>query len=271
MMCKMVKKGILGAALGAGALALLFGTAAPSYVKTAFHSVRQSAKSNIPVEFQIQRARQQLADLNPSILKCIETVAREEYQVEKLQADVLASRQELDKQGQQLVALRKHRDNGDERLTGGVSYTRDQIDRDLARRLDRYRDGKKILAAKEDTLQKRKQGVLAAREQLDNMKAAREVLTSKIEAVEAKLRQVQATEAAAAVSFDDSALARVKETVAELEERVEVMDRVATYQAKLTDRAVSVTTEPTRDVAGEIDAEFGLPAPETRTAKDKDL
>ncbi len=41
MMCAMVKKGLLGAALGTGALFLVFGTSAPSYVKTAFHKVRQ--------------------------------------------------------------------------------------------------------------------------------------------------------------------------------------------------------------------------------------
>ena len=44
MMCSMVKKGLLGAALGAGALFLVFGTSAPSYVKTAFHKVRQNVK-----------------------------------------------------------------------------------------------------------------------------------------------------------------------------------------------------------------------------------
>ena len=53
MLCKMVKKGVLGAALGAGALALLFGTAAPSYVKTAFHKIRHSARDSVGVQFRI--------------------------------------------------------------------------------------------------------------------------------------------------------------------------------------------------------------------------
>ena len=48
MMCAMVKKGLVGAALGAGALFLVFGTSAPSYVKTAFHKVRQKSRVRFP-------------------------------------------------------------------------------------------------------------------------------------------------------------------------------------------------------------------------------
>ena len=48
MVCSMVKKGVLGAVLGAGTLFLVFGTSAPSYVKTAFHKFRQGAKTQFP-------------------------------------------------------------------------------------------------------------------------------------------------------------------------------------------------------------------------------
>ena len=57
MVCSMVKKGLLGAALGAGTLFLVFGTSAPSYVKTAFHKVRQNVKDSVDPQFEIDRAR----------------------------------------------------------------------------------------------------------------------------------------------------------------------------------------------------------------------
>lgn len=257
MVCKMFKRGVVGAALGAGTLALLFGTAAPSYVKTAFHSVRQSAKDGVPVEFQIQRARHELKELEPAILKCLESVAREEVRIAKLDAEVVTAQAELSRQGQELVALRNHRD-AQVKLTSGETATPSEINRDLARRLDRYRDDKQVLAHKVETLKLRKQGLEAAKEQFENMKAAREVLASKIEAAEAKFQRVQATQAASVVSFDNSALARVKETVSDLEERVEVLDKVTAYQAKLVDgKAGTVSIEPGRDVLKEIDAEFG--------------
>jgi len=270
MVCKMMKRGVVGAALGAGALALLFGTAAPSYVRTAFHCARQSAKDNVPVEFEIARAKQQLADLTPAILKCTEDVARAEIQAERLQDEVVAARADLDRQGKAIVALRSGMDADHVQLASGQEATPAEIKRELARRYDRYKGVQKILGEKEETLRLRKQAVEAAREQLVNMKDARQVLQSKIEGVEAKLRQIEAAQAASELSFDDSALSRLKDTVSDLEERVEVMDRVTAAQAKLIDRPVAFEVEPGRDIAAEVDAEFGQPAKGTAST-DKNL
>lgn len=88
----MIKKGILGAALGAGALYLAFGTSAPSYVKTAFHKVRHNVKASVPVQFEIDRARELIAGLEPSIRDNIELLARQEEDVKILDAEITAYR-----------------------------------------------------------------------------------------------------------------------------------------------------------------------------------
>jgi len=272
MVCKMVKKGVLGAALGAGTLALLFGTAAPSYVKTAFCKARQAADDSVPVQFKIDAARQQLRDLDPAIQKSIEALAQAEYRVEKLQEQVVAQRQTLDREKVELVALRKHLDG--DILTRGSSYSEKDLKSDLAYRLDSYQSGKKALAANEETLRLKQTSVKAAKDQLENMRAARLVLISKIDGIEAKLREVEAKQAASAeaISFDDSALARVKKTVSDLEEKVSVMDRVASHQARLTGSdTVRVEVGPSRDIAKEIDAEFGQPSKDTASTGDKNL
>jgi len=267
MVCKMVKRGVLGTAIGAGVLALLFGTSAPSYVKTAYHKVRQGASDSVPVQFKIDMARQQLRDLTPAIQKSLEEVARAEFQVEKLEGDILASRERLGRETKTIVALRDQLGRNDIQLTRAGSDRPNELKRDLARRFDRYQEDKKTLAVKEETLGARKQAVQAAKEQLENMRAARQVLLSKIESIEAKLRQIEANQAACEISFDDSALSRVKETVSELEERVSVMDKVTAAQARLVDRPVATETEPTRDITSEVDAEFGQSTAPTTTAE----
>ena len=88
MVCKMVKKGVVGAALTAGALYLAFGTSAPSYVKTAFFKARHSVKASVPIEFDIDVARQEIAQLEPSIEENKETVARGEVDVEQLEKEI---------------------------------------------------------------------------------------------------------------------------------------------------------------------------------------
>ncbi len=151
-MCKMVKKGVVGAVLGAGALALLFGTAAPSYVKTAFTRVRTHAKDSVPINFEIDRARQQVAELEPAIHENIETIARAEVEIEHLQDEIAVTRANLDREGKALLALRQHVNDGDVYLTGGVSYTAEEVQAELARRFDHYKTVKSIVADKEETL-----------------------------------------------------------------------------------------------------------------------
>jgi len=267
MVCKMVKRGVLGAALGAGALALLFGTAAPSYVRTAFTNIRQSAKDAVPTQFEIDRARQELAAFDPAIEKCTEKVARAEYQVDKLRSEIVADREALGLEAKALVAKRSELGKGDVQRTGGVSS---ELKAELAWQLDHYKDARKALSEKEGTLTQRVQGVQAAREQLDSMKKARLTYLAKIEAIEAKLRKVEAKEAASHESFDDGGvLDRVKKTVAEIEERVDIKDRIANHKSRYTDKA-RPAIETNRNVLQEIDAEFASPAKDNTTA-DKNL
>ena len=217
MVCKMVKKGVVGAALGAGVLALLFGTSAPSYVRTAFHKVRHNAKANVPIQFEIDRARNEIAELEPAIHQNIEAVITAEVEVEQMQKEILATRENLGTEGRQIAALRDTLKSGDVLRTGGVTYSTEEVKNELARRMDHYYAVKRILGDREETLKIRHQNVVSAKQQLQAMKDARKTLAIKIEGIEARLRQVEAAKAASEFSFDDSALARAKQTVAELD------------------------------------------------------
>src|SRR4051794_31279609 len=99
MACRFIKKGLTAGLLGGGALALLFGRAAPSYVKTASHKVRHNAKDAVPIQFEIDRARQQVADLDPALRDNIENLARAEEDVKELDAELVAIRTNHAKEG----------------------------------------------------------------------------------------------------------------------------------------------------------------------------
>ena len=71
---------------------------------------------------------------------------------------------------------------------------------------------------------------------------------------------IEATKATNEFDFDDSALARAKQTVAELEKRLEVMARKAEMEGRFVDSGIPVSLEPGRDVVKEIDDEFGATA-----------
>jgi septal ring factor EnvC (AmiA/AmiB activator) len=268
--CSMIKKGVVGAALGAGALYLAFGTSAPSYVRTAFHKVRDNVKHSTPLPFEIDRARDQIAELEPAIKENIENLARALVEVEHLDRDIAQTRSNHDNEKRTLTALRTSLDTGDFKLAGNVTYTADEVKSELKHRWDHYKQVSDLLKDKEETLKAKQKSVVAARQQLQQMANAKQALATKLAAIEARLKAIQATKDSNEFNFDDGAVARAKASVAELEKRLDVMTRTAEMEGRYADSGIPVIIEPSRDFLKEMDAEFGPPA-KPSTGSDKSL
>jgi len=91
---------------------------------------------------------------------------------------------------------------------------------------------------------------------LNDMANAKRKLATQIESIQARLQAIEATQQTNEFNFDDSALARAKSAVNELEKRLEVKARVAEMEGNLTG-AILPAVEPGRDVVKEFDTEFG--------------
>jgi chromosome segregation ATPase len=257
----MVKKGLIGAALGAGTLFLVFGTHAPSYVKTAFHKVKQNAKDAVPLPFELDRAREEIAALEPAIRDNIEELARAEVTVENLDKEIATIRTNMDGEKKNLLTLREGLKTGEYRLAGhsSVAYTEDEVKTALARRYDSFQTSKQILDSKVSTFKAKQSEIVAFRKQLETMMAQKKSLSTTLDKIQARMRQIEATQAANEFQIDGSALSRAKQTVSDLEKRLEVMARAAELEGRYAEGGVPVSVDSTRDVVKEIDAEFGAP------------
>jgi chromosome segregation ATPase len=269
MACSMIKKGLLGATLGAGALYLAFGTSAPSYVRTAFHRVRDNAKSSVPVQFEIDRAREEIANLGPAIHDNIENLARAQVEVEHLDREIVAIRTNLGSEKKVLTALRESLNTGDFKLAGNVTYTADEVKADLKQRYDSYKLTSELLKEKEETLKAKQKAVLAGARQLTQIEATKRALETKLASIEARLKMIETTRESRDFNFDDSALARAKATVAGLDKRLNEMSREAELEARYSDTGVPITVKSSRDVVKEVDELLGTPA--KKTGNDKSL
>jgi len=268
MVCKLVKKGLIGVALGGAALGLLFGTAAPSYVQTAFHKARHGAKSAVPVEFEIDRARNEIAKLEPAIEGGIETLARAMGQVKQVTNQIASIREELNLESGYIQARSEQVKKGDFHLTGGSAYSEKAVKAELATRWNHYKLLKSTLAENEQTLVILNENVASARKGLDALKAAKQDLSARVDGAQARLNQIKAARAANRYSFDDSAIGQAKKTVSELETQLEQMSRVDELKEKYLSNTLTITPEETRDVSKEIEAEFNN-APKTEKVGEK--
>ena len=173
MVCSLVKKSVLGAALGAGTLFLVFGTHAPSYVKTAFHKVRQNVKESVDPQFEIDRARQDIENLKPMFDQNKETLARAEVEAENLEREVSTMQANLDQAKKTILAMQNKLKTGDFRLTGHIADTADNIKAELAKRLDHYDYTSDTLKQKQEVLRPSGKIIKAAHEQLSKPSISR--------------------------------------------------------------------------------------------------
>jgi flagellar biosynthesis/type III secretory pathway chaperone len=270
MMCAMVKKAVVGTALGAGALFLVFGTSAPSYVKTAFHKVRHGVKGAVPPQFEIERAKQAIEDLKPMFDQNKETLARSEIEVENLEKEVTTIQANLDRAQKTIVSLRDSIKTGDIRLAGHVKDAEVRAKAELAHRLEHFRYTSDLLKQKTDVLQAKQKIIMGAHEQLQTLKSEKASLVAQLAKIEARLQMIETTQSKNDFNFDNSALSRAKKIVSELGESLDVMERKAEIEGRYGDLdGPSAFVDPHRDIVKEVDEQFG-PSDSRPSAKSGD-
>jgi chromosome segregation ATPase len=264
-MCGIVKKSLIGAGLLAGILGLTFGRESLSYFYTGFHSARASIRKTVPVEFEIQRARDMISNLMPEIRKHLHVIAEEEVNVEHLAREVANFEGSLEKQKRDLLAL-NNAVGSDATIVKrmGRKATADEVKRELAQRFDRYKTADETLASKKKILAAREKSLMAARHKLEQMLSARKDLEVQIENLDARLKMMQAEQTAVAtVEIDNSAVVRAQKLIGELNKQLDVQERMLAAEGKLADLTELTVEKPvvSENISSEINEYFsGKPA-----------
>lgn len=223
----MLKKGIFAVAGAVLLSVLLFGRDAVSYVATSATRVTDSVRSSVPVEFEIDRARQMVQNLVPDIRRNMHVIAKEEVEVEQLKSQIADSGAKLSQQRDDVMRLKADiaTDKGSYHYAGR-SYSINQVKADLANRFERYKTNEATFDSLRDILAAREQSLDAARQKLDGMLAAKRQLEVDVENLEARLKMVEVAQTTSEYNFDDSQLARVKGLMTDIRTRLSVAEKL---------------------------------------------
>jgi len=264
----MIKKTIIGTAVVALASTFVFGRDVFSYMKTSFSSARQAIKAEVPIEFEIQRARDMVHNLVPDIRKCMHVIAEEEVSVEHVTKEIARHEAELAKQKQEILALRSDLGQGAQTYQyASRTYTCNDVKRDLACRFERFKVAEATIASKRQILQAREKSIVAAREKLDGMLSAKRDLEVQIEHLDARMKTLQAAQTASSVAIDDSQLSRAKALISDLNKQLDVAQKLLDAEGNFTG-LIPVETNPQvpEDLSAQIDDYFG-PSTNSDTGK----
>jgi hypothetical protein len=243
----MIKKTIM-VVTGLGVTTLvLFGRDAASYVSTTYHKLTSSVTESVPVEFQIDRARQMVKDLEPEIRNSMHVIAKEEVALEQLNQQIDSNETRVEKDKGEILRLQA--DLGTNKNTyryASRSYTSDEVKQDLARRFSRFKVADDTLGSMKQMRDAREKNLDAAQQKLAAMITARQKLDVDIQNLEAKRKLVEVAQASSEYVFDDTQLARCKELIGDIRTRLDVA-------AKLANADVNVETEIPLDEAAPAD------------------
>lgn len=262
MVFRTVKYGVV-AALGVVAVGgLLLGREAASYVSSSARSVRTAVKDAVPIEFELQRARDLLDDIIPEMQANIRLIATEEVEIANLQEDVERSKHSLDTQRTRLAQLRKSLETDRVVHTaGGVPRDRRARMENLAQHFDRYKEAEIVLAGKERLLETRQRSLHSAMEVLERTRSQKSHLEEQILALESQHRLVQAASMGSGVKVDASKLAQTEQLIKRIKNRLDVAERVLAHEARFVDPTPYAPVDET-DLLSAVDEYLETSTPE---------
>jgi len=256
----MLKKAIIGTCAASALGALVFGKDVFSYAHTAWTTTRDAVRQEVPLEFQVQRARTTVAQLVPAIHTTLKTIAEQQVDIEHLHKDIARRTDDMQQQKQALLTLRTDLETGQPTFRyASHTFTSDQVKRDLRLRFERFKTAETLLARDEQILESREKGLAAREQTLDNMLSVKKDLEAEVEQLDARLQTIRAEQTVCSPDIDESALANAKRLITEVNKQLDVQEKLLDAEGRfvgLIPVESKVTPAELGNLAAEIDTYF---------------
>jgi hypothetical protein len=262
----MIKKLVVSAV----AIVLLGGFIAKSslcsYVTTSYRRAADTVEQTVPMEFQIDRARNMVKDLEPEIRRSMHVIAKEEVEVAELDKRLETAAANAEKDKSEIMRLQSDLKSGKSLFRyAGHSYSEGEVKDDLARRFNRFKTVDGTIESMEQMRNARQRNLDAARQKLTAMMASQRQLQVDVENLEAKLKLVEVAEASSDFQFDDSHLAQAKQLITDIRTRLDVASKLANADTNFQEE-IPLDETNAEDVTEQVAEYFGLNDGETKVA-----
>ena len=250
----MLKKTLIAGAVGLTTLAIVGGRDAWSYLTTSVGWVNQSVRSSVPAEFELERAKREIAKLEPEVERSMHLIAKEEIALERLAEKVADLEQRQDQERDNLDRLTNDLQTGSTQFVyAGRSYARAEVKTDLANRFQRFKTNGETLASLRKMLNSREQLLVDTRQKVEEMLAMKQQLLADVANLEARQKMVDIAKNSSELVFDDSQLARTNKLIDEIRTRIEVDERLLSAEHDML-AAIPVDEVDDENIVAEVTA-----------------
>jgi peptidoglycan hydrolase CwlO-like protein len=265
----MLKKLFIGTGTAALLGSLIFGRDVVSYARTAWSATRDAVKREVPLEFEIERARTAVSQLDPAIKHTLKVIAEQQVEIEQLNKTIAQRGEDLQLAKDQMLTLKHDLESGKTTFRyASMEYSADDVKRDVRTRFERFKAAQAMLERDRRIQKSRSQTLFAHEKQLDQMLSQKKELEAQVEQLDARLQTIRAEQTVSAPEIDESALSNVKRLISEVNKQLDVQEKLLDSNGKFGTGLIPVDTKPSVDlgnVTAEID-EYFKPAHDKKPA-----
>jgi hypothetical protein len=230
-----------------------------SYVSTAWNKFKKGAKNQVPLEFEIERVRTQIAKLDEDVRDQLGPIAEDMASIKELEGKIEHGRNNLAKRKASLLALSRDLKKGSQLISyGDEEYTAQEARVQLAEDFAAYKRDQKDLKYQEKILASKRKAIRSVRQQLAAIRQLKRDMEVKVAQMEAELKAVRLAQTQDKYQLDDTRLSDIKQSLAEIKHRLTVESEMVKlkqlYQAK---PAPQKKVKPTSVLTKEVDTYFG--------------
>jgi chromosome segregation ATPase len=247
--------------LTGGALALLssvtLGVPLLSYTRCGVGWLRSSASDSLPVEWELQRARQMITDLKPEIEENAQRIAREKVEVARLEEQLSDTDQLLSKAQADIERLSQDLRSENEYYSyGGRTYTSTQVKNDLGSRFKRYKTRQATADKLEQILSARQASLRSAQDRMEAMLSAKRELEVEVENLQARLGALRVAQTSSKLNLDDSQLSQTRELLDEITTRLDVEEETLVVDDEYFGETIQLDEPSDENLLDEISSYF---------------
>ena len=186
----MIKKLVLTGGAFAFLSSVTLGVPLFSYARCGVDWLRSSASDAMPLEWELKRARQMIADLKPEIEVNAKRIACEKVEVAQLEKQLGETDERLAETQADIERLSEDLRSESQYYTyGGRTYTSAQVKNDLSNRFKRFKTRRATAEKLQQMLTAREASLRAAQERMEAMLSARRQLEVEVENLQARVRR----------------------------------------------------------------------------------
>ncbi len=215
---------------------LLFGPAAGNFFSSSLRHVRTEVNDRIPIEFELERAKNMLEEIIPEMTANIQLISQEEVEIAALKGEIdnnikplAMERSQIENMSQQMCVQKAAYS------VGGHQFTRQELTEDLSNRFERYKECEMLQQSRVKMLETRQRALENAIKTLASTRQNKQLLENKIASLESQYRLIQASSVGSGYSIDNSSISKSEKLISQIKKRLDVAERVLANKGKFLD------------------------------------